>query len=112
MTAEPPPDALNIAGNVLAAVIGVLVLIPRTRAFGALLAVGNMFVSMYLNHTYDGVDYFVDLIPYNVGTITLAAILVGRYARDLPHTFRGGYDELIESESRIGAEVDYAGVRP
>ncbi|MEM8924137.1 MAG: hypothetical protein AAGD35_11610 [Actinomycetota bacterium] len=83
VTAEPPPDALNIAGNVFAAVIGILVLIPRTRIYGAILAVGNMFVSMYLNYTYDGVDYFVDLIPYNTVTIMLASILIGHYEPDL-----------------------------
>ncbi|MEM7337220.1 MAG: hypothetical protein AAF467_01160 [Actinomycetota bacterium] len=83
VTAEPPPDALNIAGNVFAATIGVLVLIPRTRIYGAILAVANMFVSMYLNYTYDGVDYFVDLIPYNVTTIMLASILIGHYEPDL-----------------------------
>ncbi|MEM7323991.1 MAG: hypothetical protein AAF531_12960 [Actinomycetota bacterium] len=83
VTAEPPPDALNIAGNVFAATIGILVLIPRTRIYGAILAVGNMFVSMYLNYTYDGVDFFVDLIPYNVITIMLASILIGHYEPDL-----------------------------
>ncbi|MEM7271445.1 MAG: hypothetical protein AAF547_00070 [Actinomycetota bacterium] len=83
VTAEPPPDALNIAGNVFAAAIGIMVLIPRTRVFGAILAVGNMFISMYLNYTYDGVEYFVDLIPYNTVTIMLASILVGHYEPDL-----------------------------
>ena len=83
VTAEPPPDALNIAGNVFAAAIGILVLIPRTRIYGAILAVANMFVSMYLNYTYDGVDFFVDLIPYNTVTIMLASILIGHYEPDL-----------------------------
>ncbi|MEM8705207.1 MAG: hypothetical protein AAGE98_02040 [Actinomycetota bacterium] len=83
VTAEPPPDALNIGGNVFAAAIGVMVLLPRTRIYGAILAVGNMFISMYLNHTYDGVEYFVDLVPYNVTTIMLASILIGHYEPDL-----------------------------
>jgi len=80
---EPPPDALNIAGNVFAATVGIMVLIPQTRIYGAILAVANMLVSMYLNYTYDGVDYFVDLIPYNVITIMLASILIGHYEPDL-----------------------------
>ena len=42
---EPPPDALNIAGNVFAAAVGIMVLIPQTRIYGAILAVGNTFVS-------------------------------------------------------------------
>ncbi|MEM8905966.1 MAG: hypothetical protein AAGA17_18580 [Actinomycetota bacterium] len=90
VTEEPPPTALNVAGNVFAATIGILVLIPRTRIYGAILAVGNMFVSMYLNHTYDGVDYFVDLIPYNVVTIMLASILIGHYEPDLARVSPGG----------------------
>ncbi|MEO1063048.1 MAG: hypothetical protein AAFZ07_16675 [Actinomycetota bacterium] len=83
VTAEPPPDALNVAGNVFAAIVGILVLVPKSRGIGALLAVANMFVSMYLNYTYDGVDYFVDLIAYNTVTIMLGSILIGHHARDL-----------------------------
>ena len=83
VTAEPPPDALNIAGNVFAAAVGALVLIPRTRIYGAILAVINMLASMYFNYTYDGVDYFVDLIPYSITTIILASILIGHYEPDL-----------------------------
>ncbi|MEM9201031.1 MAG: hypothetical protein AAGC53_05205 [Actinomycetota bacterium] len=96
VTAEPPPDALNIAGNVLAATIGILVLIPRTRVYGAILAVGNMFISMYLNYTYDGVDYFVDLIPYNTITIMLASVLVGHYEPDLSPAARNARNEPNE----------------
>ncbi|MEM9463916.1 MAG: hypothetical protein AAGA90_01005 [Actinomycetota bacterium] len=88
--ADPPPDWLNIGGNVFSVVIGLLVLVPRTRALGAILATGNMFVSMYLNHRYDGVDYFVDLIPFNTVTIMLASILIGHYVADLPRLFRRG----------------------
>ncbi|MEM1332699.1 MAG: hypothetical protein AAGG08_04495 [Actinomycetota bacterium] len=88
VTAEPPPDSLNIAGNVFAAVVGVLVLVPRSRGLGAFLAVANMFVAMHLNYTYDGVDYFVDLIAYNTITIMLGSILVGHHARDIIGVFR------------------------
>lgn len=98
VTAEPPPDALNIAGNVFAAAIGIMVLIPRTRIYGAILAVVNMFLSMYLNYTYDGVDYFVDLIPYNTVTIMLASILIGHYEPDLAR---------LQPRGR-GAELDAA----
>ena len=89
VTEDPPPDWLNISGNVFAAIVGVLVLIPRTRALGSILAVANMFLSMYLNYRFDGVDYFAQLIPYNTVTIMLASILVGHYAADLPRLVDG-----------------------
>ncbi|MEM9516184.1 MAG: hypothetical protein AAGA42_15145 [Actinomycetota bacterium] len=98
VTAEPPPDALNITGNVFAAVTGILVLIPKSRAIGAVLAVGNMVSAMYLNYTYDGVDYFVDLIVYNVATTILASILIGHYARDLTGLFGGRNDHAAQSQ--------------
>jgi hypothetical protein len=104
VTAEPPPDALNIAGNVFAATVGILVLIPRTRIYGAILAVANMFVSMYLNYTYDGADYFVDLIPYNVITIMLASILIGHYEPDLVRLQPG--DESVDAETAAPVDVD------
>ncbi|MEM9036692.1 MAG: hypothetical protein AAGA99_18960 [Actinomycetota bacterium] len=86
---EQPPVVVDVGGNVLSVVIGLLVLMPRTRAIGSILAIGNMFVSMYLNYTVDGVDYFVDLIPYNTVTIMLASVLLGHHAADLAH-LRGG----------------------
>ena len=86
---EQPPAVVDVGGNVLSVVIGLLVLIPRTRIVGAVLAVGNMFISMYLNYTVDGVDYFVDLIAYNTITIMLASVLIGHPAADLAHLRRG-----------------------
>ena len=77
------PGWVDVGGNILAATIGVLVLIPRTRIVGAVAAVINMFVSMYLNYNIDGVDFFVDAIAYNTVTIMLASILVGHYHEDL-----------------------------
>ena len=77
------PGWVDVGGNVLAATIGVLVLIPRTRIVGAAAAVVNMFVSMYLNYNVDGVDFFVDAIAYNTVTIMLASVLVGHYHDDL-----------------------------
>ncbi|MEM7272416.1 MAG: hypothetical protein AAF547_04990 [Actinomycetota bacterium] len=77
------PDWFHAGANALAIVYGVLVLIPRTRALGALLAVANMFLSMYVNHEFGGVEFFVDAIAYNTVTIMLGSILVGHYLEDL-----------------------------
>ena len=80
---RPSPDWLDVGGNILSVIFGVLVLIPRTRIVGALYAVFVMFLSMYLNYTFDGVEFFVMAIPYNTITIAFSAILVGHYMADL-----------------------------
>lgn len=79
---------LDNGGNVLAIIIGILVLIPRTRSLGAISAVIQMFISMYLNYTLDGVDFFVTVIPYNTITIMLSSILIGHYFEDFRYIFR------------------------
>ena len=79
----PPPVWLDVGGNIFAAAIGLFVLIPRTRILGGISAVINMFISMYLNYTIDGIEYFALLSPYNTITIMLASILIGHYAADL-----------------------------
>lgn len=77
------PEWFDVGANVVSIIYGVLVLIPRTRSLGALLAVVNMFGSMYVNYEYGGVDFFVDAIAYNTATIALGSILVGHYGEDL-----------------------------
>ena len=77
------PGWLDVLGNVFAVVFGILVLIPRTRILGAIFAVANMFMSMYVNYAVDGVGFFVDAIPYNTVTIMLGSILIGHHFEDL-----------------------------
>lgn len=79
----PPPVWVDVGGNVIAGLTGLLVLIPRTRIVGAVSAVINMFISMYLNYIIDGIEYFALFSPYNTITIMLASILIGHYAADL-----------------------------
>ena len=88
VTAQPLPAWVDVAANVLSALFGILVLLPRTRSLGSLLAIVNMLVSMYVNYTVDGVDYFVQVSPFNIATIILASIVLGHYAEDLRHVFR------------------------
>lgn len=76
-----PPAWLDILGNILAAGIGVLVLIPRTRAIGGAGAVVMMVISMYLNYRFDGLDFFLLALPFNLITLTLGALLAWRYGR-------------------------------
>lgn len=79
------PGWVDIAANLASVVFGLLVLVPRTRVVGALLAVANMVVSMYTNYQVDGVDYFVKVIGFNIATIVFASMLAGHYFADLWH---------------------------
>jgi hypothetical protein len=87
-TAAPLSDAVNLAANVLAVVIGLLVLVPRTRALGGLLAGLNMAASMVTNYTVDGLDYFLQVLAFNLASLALALMVLWHYRRDLRHTFR------------------------
>ncbi|MEM7346418.1 MAG: hypothetical protein AAF485_19430 [Chloroflexota bacterium] len=74
---------LDYGGNIFAIIIAILVLIPRTRILGGIFAVILMFISMYLNYTIDGIEFFATAIPYNTTTIMLGSILIGHYFEDL-----------------------------
>ena len=89
VTAQPLPAWVDVAANVLSLLIGVLVLLPRTRVLGSMLAVVNMLLSMVVNYTVDGMAYYAKVSPFNVTTIMVASILVGHYADDLPNLFNG-----------------------
>lgn len=82
-TAEPLPDWVNIAANVVSAAIGLLVLLPATRVYGAVLAIVNMALSMAVNYTVDGPGYFALVLPFNLVSIAVAALLVRHYRDDL-----------------------------
>jgi preprotein translocase subunit SecG len=82
-TLEPLPDWVNTGSNLICVVIGLLVLLPRTRA-GASLAAGlNMVASMFTNYWVDGPDYFLTVLPFNVITLILALGLAWHYRDDL-----------------------------
>lgn len=87
-TAEPLPDAVNIAANVLAVLIGLLVLLPRTRAAGAALAALNMAASMSTNYRIDGYAYFLKVLPFDAASLVLALLLVWHYRQDLLQPLR------------------------
>ncbi|MEM7031989.1 MAG: hypothetical protein AAF629_20720 [Chloroflexota bacterium] len=83
---------LDYGGNIFAIIIAILVLIPRTRILGAILAVILMFISMYLNYTIDGIEFFATAIPYNTITIMLGSILIGHYFEDFSFIFRPSHN--------------------
>lgn len=91
---QPLPDWFNTLANIAAVAYGILVLIPRTRILGAILATVNMILSMYVNYTAGGVGFFVFAIPFNTATIMVASILIGHYLEDLPYVFKQRSESL------------------
>ncbi len=71
-TIDPLPDWINTASNLMCIVIGVLVLVPRTRFVGTVLAALMMLASMATNFGVDGAAYFVKVLPFNLITLALA----------------------------------------
>ncbi len=82
-TVEPLPDWINIGSNALCVLIGLMVLVPRTRLWGALAAALMMLVSMATNYAVDGRAYFLQVLPFNVITLAVALIIVRHHWADL-----------------------------
>lgn len=81
-TLKPLPDWVNTGSNVLCVIIGILVLLPRTRGRASLAAGINMVVSMITNYLVDGPAYFLKVLAFNAITLILALVLVWHYRAD------------------------------
>ena len=84
---DPVPDWVHSAMNVAATIIGILVLIPKTRAFGALLSTIISTMSMSANYKFYGFTYFENLIPFNGFIFMVSLLTLIHYWPDLRHTF-------------------------
>jgi hypothetical protein len=82
-TEQPLPDWVNTGANLLCVFIGVLVLLPRFRAVGAIAAALNMVASMFTNYQVDGYAYFVHVLPFNLVTLALSLVLAWHHRSDL-----------------------------
>lgn len=82
-TEEPLPAWVDTGANVLAALIGILVLLPKTRVASSMAAAVLMILSMFFNYTVDGYDFFLRALPFNLGTLVIALILTSHYWDDL-----------------------------
>lgn len=87
-TAEPLPTWVDTGANVVAALIGVLILLPKTRAASSMAAAVLMLLSMFFNYTVDGYAFFLRALPFNLGTLVIALLLTSYYWKDLPATFK------------------------
>jgi hypothetical protein len=83
VTAEPLPDWINGGANLLCVLIAVLVLLPRTRAIGAMAAGVNMIISMVTNVLVDGPAYALMVLPFNIVTLALSVMVAWHHRDDL-----------------------------
>ena len=82
-TANPMPDWANTTANMLNLIIAVLVLLPRTRVWGALAAALMMILSMVTNVMVDGFDYFLTVLAFDLAAFAVAAALAWHHRADL-----------------------------
>lgn len=77
------PDWGNTSANLLNLLIAVLVLVPRTRIWGAVAAALMMILSMITNAQVDGFAYFLQVLPFDLGTLAVAVVLAWHHRGDV-----------------------------
>ena len=74
-TAHPLPDWVNTTANLVNLALAIMVLVPRTRIWGALGAALMMILSMITNAQIDGLGYFLKVLPFDLGALAVAGLL-------------------------------------
>ncbi len=82
-TAKPLPDFVNAAANVLAVLIGIFILIPKTRAIASIAGALNMLASMLTNYLVDGYAYFLQVLAFDLTALGLSLVVLWHYRKDL-----------------------------
>jgi len=82
-TGEPLPDFVNTAANVLAVLIGIFILIPKTRAVASIAGAANMVASMLVNYFVDGYAYFLQVLAFDLVALGLSLVVLWHYRKDL-----------------------------
>jgi hypothetical protein len=82
-TEEPLPDVVNTAANVLAVLIGIFILIPKTRAVASIAGAANMVASMLVNYFVDGYAYFLQVLAFDLVALGLSLVVLWHYRKDL-----------------------------
>ena len=82
-TAEPLPDFVNTAANVLAVFIGIFILIPKTRAIASIAGSLNMLASMLVKYFVDGYAYFLQVLAFDLVALGLSLVVLWHYRKDL-----------------------------
>ena len=85
---DPVSGWIHTAMNIFNTIIGILVLIPKTRAFAALLSTVISTVSMTANYTFYGFSYFLKLLPFDGLLFVVSLLILIHYWPDLCNTFK------------------------
>lgn len=80
-TSEPLPDWINNMANVINIVIGIMVLIPRTRVLAASLSVIVTVISMITNYLVDGFEYFLQVLPFSLVLLVVSLYVYLHYVK-------------------------------
>ena len=87
--ADPVAGWVHTAMNIANVIIALLVLIPKTRALGAMLSTIILFISMSANLTFYGFAYFLKLSSFDLAFFIPSIVIFIHYRPDLAQTFRG-----------------------
>jgi len=87
--ADPVAGWVHIAMNIANVIIALLVLIPKTRALGAMLSTIILLISMSANLTFYGFAYFLKLSSFDLAFFIPSIVIFIHYRPDLAQTFRG-----------------------
>ncbi len=80
-TVAPLPAWLNDTANVANVVIGLMVLIPKTRVLAASLSVFITLISMGTNLFITGHEMFLEVLPFNLVLIGVSLYVHLHYRR-------------------------------
>jgi len=86
--ADPVAGWVHTAMNVVNVIIALLVLIPKTRALGAMFSTIILFISMSANLTFYGFAYFLKLSSFDLAFFIPSIVIAIHYKPDLAKTFR------------------------
>lgn len=82
-TAQPLADWVNVTANLLNIAIAVLVVLPGTRVWGAVAAVGIIIASIITNYQVDGYGYFLKVLPFDLVALGLPAVIAWHHRGDI-----------------------------
>jgi|GEM_PF-1345194 len=78
---DPVAGWVHTVMNVANVIIALLILIPKTRALGAILSTIILLISMSANLTFYGLTYFLKLLPFDLVFFIPSIVIYIHYRR-------------------------------